>query len=89
MDFKTFKNSRKGPVSDQPSQEDIKKAAERYSGKSDAEMLGEIARAAKKGKEDGTFTNDKLDEFAANLSPMLNAEQRERLAKAIKMIKGN
>jgi len=90
MDFKTFrKNHNTETRNDNPSEEDLRKTAERYGGKSDSEMLGEIARAARRERQEGTYSDAKLDEFAANLSPMLNAEQRERLAKAIKMIKGD
>ena len=88
MDFKSFKNNRKRSE-DTPSQEDLRKTAERYSGKSDAELLGEIAKAANQERRDGTFSNEKLDAFADNLAPMLSAEQKERLAQAIRMIKGN
>ena len=35
------------------------------------------------------FSDEKLDDFAKRVAPMLNAEQRERLSKAIKMIKGD
>ena len=90
MDFKSFKNQRQTATPSKDSQrEDIRKTAEQYEGKSDTEMLNEIARAAGKEKREGTFSEEKLDKFASDLAPMLNSEQRERLAKAIRMIKGD
>lgn len=90
MDFKTYRKNNDGKGStENVTQDDLKKTAEKYSGKSDAEMLEEIAAAANKERREGTFSKEKLDQFASNLAPMLNAEQRERLEKAIKMIRGN
>ncbi|MBO4472908.1 MAG: hypothetical protein J5765_03775 [Clostridia bacterium] len=88
MDFDTFRKNRntQKPVQDE-AKDDIRKTAERYSGKSDAELLGEIVNAAKKEKQDGTYSDDKIDDFVRAVTPMLNAEQRDRLEKAIKLIK--
>ena len=90
MDFKSFQNHRQTQKGqEQPTQEDIKKTAERFEGKSDAELLGEIARTAKKERAEGTYSDEKLDQFVSSVSPMLTAEQRARLEKAIRMIKGD
>ena len=90
MDFETFRKNRKAEKRDQNTmQDDLRKTAERYGGKSDEEMLGDILRAARQEKQDGTYSDAKIDEFVDSVSPMLNEEQRERLQKAIKMIKNN
>ena len=90
MDFRSYQEERKTKGNDAKSttQEELKSAAKKYEGKSDSEMLGEIAKAAEQERRNGNFSDEKLDKFASDLAPMLNAEQRERLAKAIRMIKG-
>ena len=90
MDFNTFRNNRNKQSSEQEAnKEELRKAAERYSGKSDEELLGEIVNAAKKERQDGSFSDEKINDFVNAVSPMLNAEQRERLNKAIKLIKND
>ena len=44
---------------------------------------------AKKGKEDGSLSNEQLQNFVDRISPMLGTEERERLRKAIEMIRNN
>ena len=90
MDFKSYRKERKANRDDAeaPTQDELKNAAKKYEGKSDSEMLGEIAKAAEQERRNGNYSDEKLDKFASDLAPMLNAEQRERLAKAIRMIRG-
>ena len=90
MDFKSYRKERKANRDDAeaPTQDELKNVAKKYEGKSDSEMLGEIAKAAEQERQNGNYSDEKLDKFASDLAPMLNAEQRERLAKAIRMIKG-
>lgn len=91
MDFKSFHNNRQQQAKSNPSldEKDLRKTAQEYGKKSDAELLSDIMRAAGEGRKNGTLSDQALDEFAANLSPMLNAEQKERLQSVLKIIKGN
>ena len=91
MDFKSFHNNRQRQATDNSSldEKDLRKTAQEYGKKSDAELLSDIMRAAGEGRKNGTLSDQALDEFAANLSPMLNAEQKARLQSVLKIIKGN
>ena len=87
MDYKSFLNNRKNRPTTEESKEDLKKTAERYAEKSDAELLGDILKAVQKEKVEGTYSDQKLSEFVEKVSPMLTTEQRTRLMQVIKMIK--
>ena len=89
MDFKSFIKQYKAKQSNTPDQEDIRKTAEKYRDKSDSELLGEIVSMAKKGKEDGSLSDEQLRNFVDRISPMLGTEERERLLQAIEMIRNN
>ncbi len=90
MDFKTYKNTHPGKQSEQKTdaidQDTLRKTAEAYSGKSDEELLGEIMKAAKQGKTNGTLDTEQINQFIKNVSPMLNQEQRQRLQSVVEMI---
>jgi hypothetical protein len=58
----------------------------RYEGKSEAELLNEIKRMSKAGRENGTFDEKKLNHFANTISPMLNEEQKRRLQHIMQQI---
>ena len=89
MDLKTYQKNRKTEtVKEEVTQDDLRKTAQKYEGRSDAELLDEIAKAARSRRQEGTLSDEKLDRFVGDLTPMLNAEQRERLQKAIRLIKG-
>jgi len=86
MDFKNFKKSR--PTEDINDQnETIRKTAENYASKSDAELLSDITRLANENKRNGTLSTAQLDEFEQKVSPMLNREQRKRLENVLKMLR--
>ena len=89
MDYKSFLNNRKNRPTNDESKEDLKKTAERYAEKSDAELLGDILKAVQKEKAEGTYSDQKLREFVEKVSPMLTTEQRTRLMQVIKMIKSS
>lgn len=89
MDFRSFKKNHPTQSDKSPSEEDIRKTAKTYEGKSDDEMLAEILKMANKGQRDGSFSEAKLDEFVRNVSPILNEKQRERLQKVLSMLRRN
>ena len=89
MDLKTYQKKHKTEtVKEEVTQDDLRKTAQKYEGRSDAELLDEIAKAARSQRQEGTLSDEKLDRFVGDLTPMLNAEQRERLQRAIRLIKG-
>ena len=90
MDFKSFRQNRKIETTDDfTSKEDIRKTAEIYGQKTDDELLGDILKTAKQNRAEGNLSDLQLRQFVESVSPMLNAEQRARLEKAIRMIEGN
>ena len=93
MDFKTFKNNRPEKQNEQNTdsidKDALRKTAEEYSEKSDSELLGEIMKAAKQGKRDGTLNKEQINQFIKNVSPMLNQEQRQRLQQVVEMIENS
>ena len=90
MDFKSYyKNQKSNTATTTSDQEELKKKAREYTDKSDPELLSDIMKEARKQKENGSFSDERLQDFVNKVSPMLNQEQKERLAQAIKMIKGN
>lgn len=64
-----------------------KKIAAAYNGKSNAAMLKNILKEAEKSKRAGTLTNEEIDGFYQTFSPMLNAEQRNRLRSVVERLK--
>ena len=90
MDFMSFKkqhtSTKSTPAQPENSSDNIRKTAEEYAKKSDAELLRDIMQAANIGKKDGSLSEDKLRQFVTSVSPMLNDEQRARLNSVVKMI---
>jgi len=63
-----------------PSQsEDVKQMLNRYSGKSEAELLGALSQM-------NDSERSEMHTFAKELLPMLNASQREKLAAILRQI---
>ncbi len=58
-----------------------------YEGKSKSDIVSEIVKVAEKNRKEGKLTDKDLDNFAATLSPMLNAEQKSELNKIISRLK--
>ena len=86
MDFKSFKATRQ-QSSVHTDQEDLKKTAESYRGKSDEEILSEILKMANQGKANGTFSEEQLQKFTQSVSPMLTEEQKKRLDAVSELLK--
>jgi len=62
--------------------EQIKRSAEKYKGKSRAELMSELEKMKMKGE----VSPQRLEAFRKKVSPMLNAEQRKRLEEVIKKL---
>ena len=58
-----------------------------YEGKSGMEMFRTLLKQAEASKRAGTLTNEQIDEFYMQFSPMLNAMQRKKLEEVINDLK--
>ncbi|MBQ0099633.1 MAG: hypothetical protein KBS91_03710, partial [Firmicutes bacterium] len=65
----------------------VKKIASSYDGKSNKDILSAIYTEAKKGKQNGTLTNEEIDKFAIILSPFLDDKQAKLLSKIVVELK--
>lgn len=59
----------------------------KYENKSENELMGDLEQAVKSGIKEGTFSNEMLEAFVKNVSPMMDAAQRKKLDSITKMIK--
>ncbi len=59
----------------------------KYENKSENELMGDLEQAIKKGKKDGSFSDEMLESFVKNVSPMMDAAQKKKLENITKMIK--
>lgn len=64
-----------------------KRIATAYNGKSNAEMLQNILYEAEKSKRAGTLSNEEIEAFYQNFSPMLNGFQRKKLREVVDRLK--
>ncbi|MBQ7369473.1 MAG: hypothetical protein IJW58_00695 [Clostridia bacterium] len=64
-----------------------KQIASAYEGKSSLEMMRNILAQAENAKRAGTLTNDDIDAFYAQFSPMLNGFQRKKLQEIAQKLK--
>lgn len=63
-------------------------AASKYAGMSENELMRALMQQVAASKNNGTFSAEQLDSFAAFVMPTLDASARERLKQLIEMIKG-
>ena len=68
---------------------DVEKTIKEYEDKSEDELMGDLEKMIRNGREDGSFSNEMLDGFMQNVAPMMNAAQRKRLEEIARMIKMN
>ena len=64
-----------------------KRLARAYNGKSSGNMLAQILAEAEKSKRAGTLTNDEIDAFYRQFSPMVSPVQRKMLKRVIDKLK--
>ena len=80
-DYQKIKNS---------NPEDVKKIediAKSYQGKSESEIMSDIFRIVRQEKAKGSLDNGQINSFANAITPMLNAEQKEKLKDILGKIK--
>jgi len=64
-----------------------KKLAAAWGGKSSGAMLKEILTEAERNKRAGKLSNEEIDEFYKQFSPMVNGAQRIMLKKVVEKLK--
>ena len=70
------------------SAEDLtKRLADAFNGKSSGAMLKEILSEAERSKRAGALTNEEIDAFYEQFSPMLNFAQRSVLKNVVEKLK--
>lgn len=65
----------------------VKNLSSKFDGKSQNELLHAIYEEAKKGKKNGTLTNEQIDSFKMMLYPILDDKKRKVLDKVVEEIK--
>ena len=68
--------------------EAMKNTAAKYRGKSEEELMRELKQTVQKDKASGTLNDKKMENFQKKISPMLNEQQRKKLEKIMKELKG-
>lgn len=64
-----------------------REAAASFNGKSENDLLRAIYARAVEGKRNGTLTNEQIDEFYRNFSPMLDGAKRKKLRRIVEQLK--
>lgn len=68
--------------------EAMKNTAAKYRGRSEDELMRELKQTVQKDKAAGTLTDKKMENFQKKISPILNEQQRKKLDKIMKELKG-
>lgn len=67
------------PPEQRAAAEDIMAQARQYDGMGENQLMGELMKNIAKGREDGSFSQEKLNDFIAKVSPMLTPDQAKKL----------
>lgn len=65
----------------------INSLASKFDGKSQSDLIKAIYDEAKKGKQNGTLTNEEIDNFVNMLAPILDEKKSKILYKIAKELK--
>lgn len=68
-------------------EKEAKRLAANYNGKNESELTRDIFARAAEGKQNGTLTNEQIDEFYSRFAPMLDSGKRKKLKKLIEQLK--
>lgn len=68
-------------------EKEAEKFASSYRGKGENDLMRDIFARAAEGKRNGTLSNEQIDAFYAQFSPMLDAAKRKRLKKLVEQLK--
>ena len=83
-DFASYEGEGK---STQDWMKEAENVATQYAGRSENDLLKAIYQRAVEGKQNGTLTNEQIDEFYAQFAPMLDGAKRKRLQKIVEQLK--
>ena len=89
-EMKDFASSTGGEKKDGASadfEEQARILSKQYEGKSEGDMLRAIYAQALEGKRNGTLTNEQIDAFYKQISPMLDGVKRKKLQKIVAELK--
>lgn len=86
-DFASFTGGGSDKKSAADFEEQAKKLAKQYDGASEGDMLKAIYAQALEGKRNGTLTNEQIDAFYKQISPMLDGIKRKKLQKIVAELK--
>ncbi len=75
------------PALENSATELTKKIAAAYNGKNSSEMLMNILNEAEKSKRAGTLSNEEIDSFYEQFSPLLDGGQRRKLKTVVERLK--
>lgn len=67
--------------------EEAKRLAASFHGKGEGELIRAILERAIEGKRNGTLTNEQIDAFYAQFSPMLDGAKKKKLKKIVEQLK--
>lgn len=87
QDFNEYANNTSGEEEPKDLLRLVTSLAKKYDGKSQNELLMAIYQEAKKGKQNGTLTNEQIDNFANMLSPFLDEKKKNMLKKIVLELK--
>lgn len=76
-----------GKKQDETLENEVQGIVNAYRGKPESEMLRAIYARAVEGKKNGTLTNEQIDAFYAQLSPLLDGVKRRKLKKIVEELK--
>ena len=66
---------------------DVNDLINRYSGKSDSELMNELKRVTSQQRQSGMLDTAQIDAAANSILPMLNAEQAQKLQSILAQIR--
>lgn len=86
-DFASFTGGGKDDKNAAAFEEQARRLSQQYDGKSESDMLKAIYAQALEGKRNGTLTNEQIDAFYKQISPMLDGVKRKKLQKIVAELK--
>lgn len=86
-DFASFTGEEKKDGAVAEFEEQARRLSKQYEGKSESDMLKAIYAQALEGKRNGTLTNEQIDAFYKQISPMLDGVKRKKLQKIVAELK--
>ena len=76
-----------GKVESESSEELVRRVALEYEGKSNMEMMKAILKEAETAKREGRLSNEQLDEFYEQFSPMVSGFHKRKLKEIVENLK--